>query len=87
MQLFGANYVLHQDLFQIPGGGVPRWNFCDFLHSFMIVFRVLCGEWIESMWNCMVVSGYICIPFFLLTMVIGNLVVGINKTDISIPNP
>ena len=55
--------------------GLPRWNFTDFLHSFMIVFRVLCGEWIESMWNCMVVSGYICVPFFLLTMVIANLVV------------
>ena len=25
---------------------MPRWNFTDFMHSFMIVFRVLCGEWI-----------------------------------------
>ena len=72
MQLFGDNYRKNVDLF---GGELPRWNFCDFLHAFMIVFRVLCGEWIESMWNCMVVSGYICVPFFLLTMVIGNLVV------------
>ena len=59
-------------------GGVdnlPRWNFKNFLHAFMIVFRVLCGEWIESMWDCLVASGYICIPFFLLTMIIGNLVV------------
>ena len=23
----------------------------------MIVFRVLCGEWIESMWDCIQVSG------------------------------
>jgi len=36
---------------------------------------VLCGEWIESMWDCMLCSGVICIPFFLLTMIIGNLVV------------
>lgn len=54
---------------------VPRWNFRDFMHSFMIVFRVLCGEWIESMWDCMRVSGSACVPFFLATVVIGNLVV------------
>lgn len=42
----------------------------------MIVFRVLCGEWIESMWDCMRVSGEAaCVPFFLATVVIGNLVV------------
>lgn len=45
------------------------------MHSFMIVFRVLCGEWIESMWDCMRVSGSACVPFFLATVVIGNLVV------------
>ena len=72
MQLFGENYVTKKELF---GGEVPRWNFTDFFHSFMIVFRVLCGEWIESMWDCMLVCGPICVPFFLLTMVIGNLVV------------
>ena len=40
-----------------------------------IVFRVLCGEWIESMWVCLECAGWPCIPFFLLTFVIGNLVV------------
>lgn len=45
------------------------------MHSFMIVFRVLCGEWIESMWDCMLVGDSTCIPFFLATVVIGNLVV------------
>ena len=69
MQLYGGNYT--EQYFP----AVPRWNFTDFLHSFMIVFRVLCGEWIESMWDCMLCSGVICIPFFLLTMIIGNLVV------------
>lgn len=57
--------------------GMPRWNFTDFMHSFMIVFRVLCGEWIESMWDCMYVGDVSCIPFFLATVVIGNLVVSI----------
>lgn len=40
----------------------------------MIVFRVLCGEWVESMWDCMLVGDSTCIPFFLATVVIGNLV-------------
>ncbi|WAR18929.1 SCuncharacterized [Mya arenaria] len=57
------------------GDDIPRWNFKDFLHSFMIVFRVLCGEWIDSMWYCIEAAGYPCIPFFLLTYIIGNLVV------------
>ncbi|XP_045512246.1 sodium channel protein para isoform X4 [Pieris brassicae] len=73
MQLFGKNYTDYVDRF--PGGELPRWNFTDFMHSFMIVFRVLCGEWIESMWDCMLVGDVSCIPFFLATVVIGNLVV------------
>lgn len=48
----------------------------DFFHSFLIVFRVLCGEWIETMWDCMEVAGQpLCILVFMLVMVIGNLVV------------
>ncbi|KAG8197669.1 hypothetical protein JTE90_001597 [Oedothorax gibbosus] len=73
MQLFGKNYDDKKHLF--PNGEVPNWNFKDFMHSFMIVFRVLCGEWIESMWDCLLVSGWTCLPFFLSTVVIGNLVV------------
>src|SRR6218665_1700655 len=72
MQLFGERYTAEN----FNSQEVPRWNFNDFLHSFMIVFRVLCGEWIESMWNCIHCAGIQCIPFFLLTMIIGNLVVG-----------
>ena len=41
----------------------------------MIVFRVLCGEWIESMWDCMYVAGAACVPYFLATVLIGNLVI------------
>ena len=68
-QLFSENYAKEY------GDNLPDWNFKDFLHSFMIVFRVLCGEWIESMWNCMEASGLTCVPFFLFTYIIGNLVV------------
>ncbi|EEB14510.1 sodium channel protein type 4 subunit alpha, putative [Pediculus humanus corporis] len=73
MQLFGKNYTDNVDRFMDKE--LPRWNFTDFMHSFMIVFRVLCGEWIQSMWDCMLVGDYSCIPFFLATVVIGNLVV------------
>nr|AAV93244.1 voltage-sensitive sodium channel [Musca domestica] len=73
MQLFGKNYIDHKDRFK--DHELPRWNFTDFMHSFMIVFRVLCGEWIESMWDCMYVGDVSCIPFFLATVVIGNHVV------------
>lgn len=71
-QLFGPKYVENKHLWD--GGELPRWSFVDFFHSFLIVFRVLCGEWIESMWGCLRVAGWPCVPFFLFTMIIGNLV-------------
>ncbi|BFZ07043.1 hypothetical protein BsWGS_10081 [Bradybaena similaris] len=81
-QLFSENYKLYIELGRDENGtmqydhdAMPRWNFNDFLHSFMIVFRVLCGEWIESMWWCYRVASWSCVPFFLLTYIIGNLVV------------
>jgi len=70
LQVFGANY--NEQYFPEE---IPRWNFHDFLHSFMIVFRVLCGEWIELTWDCMHCCGFHCVPFFLTTMIMGNLVV------------
>ncbi|XP_006869202.1 PREDICTED: sodium channel protein type 5 subunit alpha isoform X8 [Chrysochloris asiatica] len=75
MQLFGKNYselrhrISDSDL-------LPRWHMKDFFHAFLIIFRILCGEWIETMWDCMEVSGQsLCLLVFLLVMVIGNLVV------------
>ena len=43
----------------------------------MIVFRVLCGEWIESMWDCWYITekGYMCIPYFLAVVLIAYLVI------------
>lgn len=80
MSLFGESYHQFKNVTRFPErcGKIPRWNFCDFTHSFMIVFRVLCGEWIESMWDCLEVNGWSCTIFFLMTMVLGNLVVRIN---------
>uniref|UniRef100_A0A4W3ICV0 Sodium channel protein type 4 subunit alpha B-like n=1 Tax=Callorhinchus milii TaxID=7868 RepID=A0A4W3ICV0_CALMI len=75
MQLFGKKYL---DCVCRIGTNckLPRWHMNDFFHSFLIVFRVLCGEWIETMWDCMEVAGKPrCILVFMLVMVIGNLVV------------
>uniref|UniRef100_A0A8C1LAY5 Sodium channel protein n=1 Tax=Cyprinus carpio TaxID=7962 RepID=A0A8C1LAY5_CYPCA len=75
MQLFGKSYKdcvckISEDC------ELPRWHMTDFFHSFLIIFRVLCGEWIETMWDCMEVAGQgMCIIVFMMVMVIGNLVV------------
>uniref|UniRef100_A0A4W4HP60 Sodium channel protein n=1 Tax=Electrophorus electricus TaxID=8005 RepID=A0A4W4HP60_ELEEL len=75
MQLFGKNYELCVCKIS-KECELPRWHMKDFFHSFLIVFRVLCGEWIETMWDCMEVAGQpLCILVFMLVMVIGNLVV------------
>ncbi|CAB1425268.1 unnamed protein product [Pleuronectes platessa] len=75
MQLFGKNYKdcvcrIAEDC------ELPRWHMNDFFHAFLIIFRVLCGEWIETMWDCMEVSGQaMCLIVFMMVMVLGNLVV------------
>nr|XP_055033108.1 sodium channel protein type 4 subunit alpha A isoform X1 [Misgurnus anguillicaudatus]XP_055033109.1 sodium channel protein type 4 subunit alpha A isoform X1 [Misgurnus anguillicaudatus]XP_055033111.1 sodium channel protein type 4 subunit alpha A isoform X1 [Misgurnus anguillicaudatus]XP_055033112.1 sodium channel protein type 4 subunit alpha A isoform X1 [Misgurnus anguillicaudatus] len=75
MQLFGKSYKdcvckISEDCV------LPRWHMTDFFHSFLIVFRILCGEWIETMWDCMEVAGTgMCLVVFMMVMVIGNLVV------------
>ncbi|XP_065737010.1 sodium channel protein type 3 subunit alpha isoform X4 [Phocoena phocoena] len=75
MQLFGKSYK--ECVCKISSDcQLPRWHMNDFFHSFLIVFRVLCGEWIETMWDCMEVAGQtMCLIVFMLVMVIGNLVV------------
>ncbi|NWT99344.1 SCN5A protein, partial [Urocynchramus pylzowi] len=74
VQLFGRSYVLNCT--KISKDCKPRWHMKDFFHSFLVIFRILCGEWIETMWDCMVVAEpSLCLVVFLLVMVIGNLVV------------
>ncbi|XP_073324250.1 sodium channel, voltage gated, type VIII, alpha subunit b isoform X4 [Pagrus major] len=75
MQLFGKSYK--DCVCKIAQTcELPRWHMNDFFHSFLIVFRVLCGEWIETMWDCMEVAGQtMCLTVFMMVMVIGNLVV------------
>ncbi|KAK5648632.1 hypothetical protein RI129_003524 [Pyrocoelia pectoralis] len=64
MQLFSKDYT---------------WNFTDFFHSFMMIFRILCGEWIEPLWDCMRAETTegpgACFAVFLPTLVMGNFMV------------
>ncbi|XP_053926631.1 sodium channel protein type 2 subunit alpha [Cuculus canorus] len=75
MQLFGKSYK--DCVCKISSDcKPPRWHMQDFFHSFLIVFRVLCGEWIETMWDCMEVAGQpMCLTVFMMVLVVGNLVV------------
>ncbi|KAJ0029040.1 hypothetical protein NQD34_004037 [Periophthalmus magnuspinnatus] len=34
---------------------ITRWHTSDWLHAFMLVIRALCGEWIETMWDCILI--------------------------------
>ncbi|NXN96395.1 SCNAA protein, partial [Rhinopomastus cyanomelas] len=73
-QVLSPYYIINAC--KISADGKLRWHMRDFFHSFLIIFRILCGEWIETMWECMQVAGEgRCLPIFLLVLVIGNLVV------------
>uniref|UniRef100_H0VQI0 Sodium voltage-gated channel alpha subunit 7 n=1 Tax=Cavia porcellus TaxID=10141 RepID=H0VQI0_CAVPO len=73
MRLFGESYkecVCRID----KDCRLPRWHMHDFFHSYLIVFRILCGEWIETLWDCMEVAGpSSCICFYMMVILIGNL--------------
>lgn len=75
MRLFGAKFNKTAYVPREPCR--RRWHMDDFYHSFLVVFRILCGEWIENMWECMqeMEGSPLCIIVFVLIMVIGKLVV------------
>lgn len=74
MQILGSDYA--KNACKITSSGKLRWHMKDFSHSILIIFRILCGEWIETMWECMEVAGKRkCVIIFLLVLVLGNLVV------------
>ena len=72
MQLFGSQYIPEN----FDSGEVPPWNFKDFLHSILLIFRILCGEWIEPLYDCMDVANSAgCIILFIATLIVGNIMV------------
>lgn len=59
---------------------LPRWHMADFFHTFMLIVRTLCGQWIECLWDCMEVIGmdsgqFLCLCFFSTVVVVGYLLV------------
>ncbi|XP_074555209.1 sodium channel protein type 4 subunit alpha B-like [Halichoeres trimaculatus] len=55
---------------------LPRWHMNDLFHTFLLVFRVLLGDWIETLWDCMEVSSHtMCLTFFMTLVIIGNLLI------------
>lgn len=70
MQLFRNYYT--EDIFE---EGVPRWNFKDFPRSFMMVFRIICGKWIEPCWDVMRAAGEHAFIYVLLVFIIGQWIV------------
>ncbi|XP_033623933.1 sodium channel protein type 11 subunit alpha isoform X6 [Fukomys damarensis] len=79
MQLFGNKFCSTRNstsCSSVTNSCQRRWHMGDFYHSFLVVFRILCGEWIENMWECMrEVNIPLCVIVFVLIMVIGKLVV------------
>ncbi|XP_007644469.1 sodium channel protein type 7 subunit alpha isoform X1 [Cricetulus griseus] len=75
MTLFGRSYKecvcrIDEDCL------LPRWHMTDFFHAYMIVFRILCGEWIETLWDCMMVASQSwCVPFYMMVILIGNFLI------------
>ena len=72
MQLFQTAY---EDETVFKNNEIPRWNFSDFGHSFMVIFRILCGKWIEPLWWTMRATNPAAIFFILPAFVIGNFVI------------
>lgn len=56
-------------------GDIPRWNFNDFGQACMMIFRILCGEWIEPLYDSMRATSPLSLLFFLTALVIGNFLV------------
>eukprot|EP00795_Rhopilema_esculentum_P002961 gene2961-1213_t len=70
MQLFGSKYTE-----QVFGGNIPRYNFKNFGNSFMMIFRILCGKWIEPQWDLLRATSPASFIFIFIVFVIGRWVV------------
>ncbi|KAM5279896.1 sodium channel protein type 7 subunit alpha [Ctenodactylus gundi] len=75
LKLLGQSYKDHVCLID-QDCQLSHWHISDFSHSFLNVFRILCGEWIETLWGCMRVAGQSsCILFYMMVILIGNLLI------------
>ncbi|XP_066927937.1 sodium channel protein 1 brain-like isoform X5 [Clytia hemisphaerica] len=76
MQIFGSLYDKTKYKPCDPDGEeFPRYNFENFGNSFMMIFRILCGKWIEPQWDLLDLTNIASIFFIFLVFVIGRWVV------------
>lgn len=67
---------------------LPVWHMDDFFHTFLSIFRVLSGSWIEILWDCMEVSGMtMCLTFMVSVVVMGNLLVSVCRWSLGVSEP
>ncbi|XP_054883278.1 sodium channel protein type 3 subunit alpha-like isoform X1 [Poeciliopsis prolifica] len=77
-QLFQQNYQDHKENVCMFSSrcNLALWHMTDFSHSFLLVFRVLRGEWSECMWDCMKISNKgLCVIYYTAVVLIGNILV------------
>lgn len=71
MNLFSKEYKDHYSV-----EDMPRWNYKDFYHSFILLFRILCGEWIELLYETLdATKSEWPVIFYLGALVLGNFLV------------
>ena len=76
MQLFGNKYKKENfKPFKENAEEYPRYNFENFGNSFMMIFRILCGKWIEPQWDLLKRTNGASILFIFFVFVIGRWVV------------
>ena len=76
MQLFGNKYKKENfKPFKPNAEEYPRDNFENFGNSFMMIFRILCGKWIEPQWDLLKRTNWASILFIFFVFVIGRWVV------------
>ncbi|CAG7836429.1 unnamed protein product [Allacma fusca] len=80
LKVVGEHYV--KKAFNVDGDedDFPRWNWQSFVYAFMLVFRVICGEWIEPFLECLTATAksnteHKCFFIYLPVFVIGNLII------------
>ena len=74
MELFGTKYTA-----SVFNDQIPRYNFKDFGNSFMMIFRILCGKWIEPQWDLLRATSAASIIFIFMVFVVGRWVVSTKK--------
>ncbi len=70
-QIFSDKYRAEN----FPSHEIPVWNFNNFGNSFLVIFRILCGEWVELLYDCMLVAGLWTPLFFIAALIIGNFLI------------